>query len=110
MNVQAGDRVRITGPMDDPDPLPTGLTGTVQWLNTGAGGEVIQIDVEWDNGRSLMLLPEDPYEVIDSRPDHELVADAIKFYLDRVGWSAGDAEKPRYEALLDHYTNNTEGK
>jgi hypothetical protein len=29
-----GDRVRITGVMDDPDPIPVGTEGTVDWVNT----------------------------------------------------------------------------
>ncbi len=27
-----GDRVRITGVMDDPHPLPVGTEGTVDWI------------------------------------------------------------------------------
>jgi hypothetical protein len=60
-DVQPGDHVRITGTMpDDPDPLPIGTTGTVRRvLDSG------QADVDWDNGRShLLLLDVDPYEVI----------------------------------------------
>ncbi|TLG10254.1 DUF4314 domain-containing protein [Nocardia cyriacigeorgica] len=54
-----GDRIRITGIMaDDPAPLPIGATGTV--TGTGPG----QIYVDWDNGRSLILLNTDPYRII----------------------------------------------
>jgi len=35
---------------DDPDPIPDGTQGTV----TGGNGE--QVWVDWDNGRSLILL------------------------------------------------------
>ena len=58
---QPDDRVRITGIMrDDPDPLPVGTTGTVIVANAFTG----QILVDWDCGRRLILLTEDPFEVI----------------------------------------------
>ena len=62
MILQPGDRVQITGVMpDDPDPLPVGTTGTVvRLLDSGR-----QADVDWDNGRGLLLLVDvDPYRVI----------------------------------------------
>lgn len=68
--VQVGDRVKMVGVMpEDPDPIAVGTTGTVRWVNeaTMVGRptpEIIQIDVKWDNGRTLMLLPADPFEVI----------------------------------------------
>lgn len=58
----AGDRVRMTGLMpNDPAPLPIGTEGTVVVCHP----KVRQITVDWDNGSSLILLPTDPYEVID---------------------------------------------
>lgn len=69
---KTGDRVRITGTMpNDPDPLPIGLTGTVEEVvpayRTGLGRG--QIWVDWDedadgNKRTLILLTDDPFEVI----------------------------------------------
>ncbi len=63
-----GQRVKITGVMDDPDPLPVGLTGTVTAVTefghsiiVGAGA---QISVDWDNGRTLMLVDTDPYTAL----------------------------------------------
>lgn len=54
-----GTRVQVTGVMaNDPSPMPVGSTGTV----TGGNGE--QIWVDWDNGRGLILLTDDPYEVV----------------------------------------------
>jgi hypothetical protein len=44
--------------MNDPSPLPVGSTGTVRRTTFG---ELAQIDVEWDNGRTLMLVPSDPF-------------------------------------------------
>ena len=62
--VRVGDRVRIVGVMDDPDPLPVGLEGTVDWVNTWTSELTQQIGVAWDDGRSLLLLPCDPYVVV----------------------------------------------
>lgn len=63
-----GDRVRLTAPMTDaypPPGLPAGLEGTVDHVNTACGPDIgFQVGVTWDNGRSLMLLPGDAFEVI----------------------------------------------
>lgn len=58
-----GDRVRMTGVMpDDPAPLAVGDTGTV----TAVHEQVGQILVDWDNGRALILLTTDPFEIVDA--------------------------------------------
>lgn len=58
-----GDRVRMVGVMaDDPAPMEVGATGTVTTVFQSGGFP--QIVVAWDNGRSLMLLPHDPFVVI----------------------------------------------
>lgn len=56
-----GDRVKIAGIMpNEPDPLPIGTMGTVVRVLESTG----QIDVDWDNGRSLFLLADvDPFWV-----------------------------------------------
>lgn len=60
--VKVGDRVRITGRMDDPSPLKVGAEGTVRAL---MGTRLFpQIDVDWDDDRTLFLLPADPFEVV----------------------------------------------
>ena len=59
-----GDRVRITGHIDDPDPLPLGSEGFVDFVNTGI---YAQVGIKLDNGRRLMLLPDDPFEVVGRR-------------------------------------------
>jgi Zn ribbon nucleic-acid-binding protein len=60
---KVGDRIRVVSMLDDPDPLPVGSTGTVVSVADGPFG---QIGVDWDNGRSLFLLPGiDHFEVID---------------------------------------------
>lgn len=64
---KVGDRIRLTAPVRDeypPEGLPAGLEGTVNWLNTWADEYTSQIGVAWDNGRSLMLLPGDRFEVL----------------------------------------------
>lgn len=62
---KAGDRIKITGVMDDPDPLPVGSTGTVTSVVAFTHGSVLgadaQICVDWDNGRTLMLVDTDPF-------------------------------------------------
>ena len=61
-----GDRVRVTGLMpDDPSPMEVGAEGTVVDVNPGFG--VAQIDVEWDNGRTLFLLATDPFIVLPAK-------------------------------------------
>lgn len=67
-NVKPGDRVRITGMQPgDPAPLPIGAEGTVTSVTDFRGMMTDQIQVDWDPwvGRSLILLPEDPFEVIE---------------------------------------------
>lgn len=62
--VKQGDRVRLIQMGPDPHPIPPGTEGTVNWVN-GPAGAPTQIGVSWDNGRSLMLVPDaDSYEVI----------------------------------------------
>lgn len=63
MRPQIGDRVKITGVMDDPDPLPVGLEGTVDYLTPMHYG-FQQYGVKWDNRRTLFLLPDDPFVIL----------------------------------------------
>lgn len=63
--VRVGDRVRVTGYMDDPHPIPVGTEGTVDWVGEWSRTPwARQIGVKWDNGRTLILLGSDPYEVV----------------------------------------------
>ena len=52
-NFKAGDCVRLVSMTDDPDPIPAGTTGTV--VGVYPQRDWMQLDVDWDNGRSLML-------------------------------------------------------
>ena len=66
---KAGDRVRLVSMTDDPDPIPAGTTGTVAGVYPQRDWS--QVDVDWDNGRSLMLsLPPDRIAVISRSADN----------------------------------------
>lgn len=61
---QPGDRLRLVAMSDDPDPVPIGTTGTV--VAVYQHGDWTQLDVDWDNGRALMLsVPPDRVEVME---------------------------------------------
>jgi hypothetical protein len=58
-----GDRIRVIAMPDDPHPIPPGTTGSVTAVRHM--GTWSQVDVDWDNGRQLMLVvPPDQIEVI----------------------------------------------
>lgn len=60
---KAGDRIRVTGVLpDDPCPVEVGAEGTVTGVNDG--WDLTQITVDWDCGRTLMLLATDPFEIL----------------------------------------------
>lgn len=63
-----GDRIRLIAMPGDPDPIPVGSTGTVTFVKEhGSGSRAwLQIGVDLDNGRQLMLAVP-PDEVMDSR-------------------------------------------
>ena len=64
-NYPPGTRVRLVSMPDDHDPVPEGTCGTVLAVD-GAG----QLLMQWDNGRSLSLIPGvDNFEVLE-RPRH----------------------------------------
>ncbi len=66
------DRIRLLAMPDDPDPIALGQLGTVLGvLHHGCGQDAwCQIDVAWDNGRTLMLVsPPDQFEVVTD-PKH----------------------------------------
>ncbi len=55
-----GKRIRINH-MDDIQPVPDGTEGTI----TGVDG-IGQIQVKWDNGSTLSVIPEeDDYEILN---------------------------------------------
>ena len=63
-----GDRIRLLAMPNDPDPIPPGSTGTVVSATTGT---FAQIEVDWDNGRTLALIPGvDQYDIIELSDDN----------------------------------------
>ncbi len=76
ITVQKGDRIRLLHMPDDPDPIMVGSTGTVTNVTTGP---LAQVSVDWDNGRSLSLVPGmDQFEVIErSAPNAVPVPQAV---------------------------------
>ena len=59
---QVGDRIRLVAMNDDPDPIPHGTLGTVTAIHNHH--DWVQVEVDWDNGRRLMLsLPDDLIEI-----------------------------------------------
>lgn len=50
-----GDRIELVNMPDDPDPIPSGTQGTVNYVGKFPG-EGQQIGVKWDNGRTLMVI------------------------------------------------------
>lgn len=64
-----GDRIRLIAMPDDPNPVPVGSTGTVTFVKEhGSGARAwLQIGVDWDNGRGLMLsVPPDEWEAMSN--------------------------------------------
>ena len=64
-----GDRIRLLSMNDDPDPIAPDQTGTVVGVSSFGEGKDRwhQIDVSWDDGRTLMLVsPPDQFEIISA--------------------------------------------
>ena len=67
-----GDRIRLLAMHDDPDPIQMGSVGTVVRVDRHGGGREVwhQIDVDWDNGRRLMLVsPPDQFAIVGTSDD-----------------------------------------
>ena len=61
---KVGDRVRVTGAMNDPDPVAVGEVGTVDWVGSWSSPLTRQVGVKWDNGRTLGLIDGDPFAIL----------------------------------------------
>ena len=67
MNFKIGQRIEMIQMGNDPNPIPTGTKGTITGFGpTPVKGET-QVNVKWDNGRSLSILyPEDKFKIIEN--------------------------------------------
>ena len=63
LDFKVGRRIRLVAMVDDPNPLPVGSIGTITAVRSL--GDWLQIDVDWDWGRALMLsVPPDRVELL----------------------------------------------
>lgn len=73
-SLRPGDRIRLMAMRNDPDPIQLGTVGSVVGSRrySTSGTVWFQIDVAWDNGRTLMLVyPPDEFEIIErAKFDH----------------------------------------
>jgi hypothetical protein len=68
IRLKKGDRIRLVSMPQDPDPIPVGSLGTVVAVRDQR--EWTQVDVDWDNGRTLMLtIPDDCVSIVE--PTHQ---------------------------------------
>lgn len=68
IRLKKGDRIRLVSMPQDPDPIPIGSLGTVVAVRDQR--EWTQVDVDWDNGRTLMLtIPDDCVSIVE--PNHQ---------------------------------------
>lgn len=69
MKFKAGDRIRLVEMGEDPDPIPSGMEGTVTHCTDlkFVGEPELQVGVKWDNGRSLScIVPPDVLVLADT--------------------------------------------
>lgn len=76
LNYPPGTRLELVCMGNDPNPVPPGTRGTVELVNS-----LGDIEVNWDNGRSLSLIPgEDSFRKLTQE---ELAAEQD---LGGIGW------------------------
>ena len=64
MNIKKGDRIELIKMENDPNPILPGEKGTVVEARLDGPKETQQIEVSWDSGRTLFLIPEDSFKII----------------------------------------------
>ena len=63
VQLKLGDRIRLICMPLDPDPIPVGSLGTVLCVHEQSDWS--QVEVAWDNGRTLMLtVPPDQIQMV----------------------------------------------
>lgn len=68
IRLKKGDRIRLVSMPQDPNPISVGSLGTVVAVRDQR--EWTQVDVDWDNGRTLMLtIPDDCVSIVE--PNHQ---------------------------------------
>ena len=66
MDFKVGDKIELLQMNNDPNPIPVGAKGVITRIGPMPYDET-QIEVKWENGRTLMLIhPEDKFKVICS--------------------------------------------
>jgi len=74
--LKPADRIRLLEMPEDPNPIPTGTTGTVLKVASFLAWD--QVSVKWDNGRTLMLaIPPDVIEIIGGEELFFLAAEIL---------------------------------
>jgi hypothetical protein len=64
-DLKIGDRIKLVSMDNDPNPIPVGAKGTVMRMEKLPFEGETQVEVEWDNGRSLSLIfPFDKFELV----------------------------------------------
>ena len=64
--LKRGDRIELIRMGEDAHPLEPGATGTVTFV----GARALGIHVQWDNGRTLGLLPDaDEYRLLPAEEE-----------------------------------------
>lgn len=64
LGIAVGNTIVMTGKMEnDPAPIPVGTKGIVKHINEV--GDWAQISVEWENGRTLMILDTDSFAKVE---------------------------------------------
>ena len=62
--MKVGDTIELIAMPEDPDPIRVGTKGTIKHIGREFQG-IRQIDVEWENGRKLMLsVPPDQFKIV----------------------------------------------
>ena len=68
MQPKPGQRIELVAMPDDPNPIAAGSRGTVKRVRQVGlpTNGFLQVDVDWDNGRAVMLsVPPDQFRIID---------------------------------------------